>query len=189
MCVFDMRPDGLPALARVLWLRYSVESMRGRPQIVGHTTLSREVNFMSDTDTTALEQVLVGMADPEIVSLEAQIRAAQLNADETALDMLISDDLLFTGPDGQLGTKAQDIEAYRSGTVRFLAHVPEELRIRRVGANVAITALRAQLTVDVAGNLSRGTYRYTRVWAREDDKTWRVVGGHVSLVRLFDGET
>jgi ketosteroid isomerase-like protein len=144
---------------------------------------------MSDIDTIALEQVVVGIADQEIVRLEARIRAAQLSADVAALHELISNDLLFTGQDGQLGTKAQDIEAYRSGTIKFVAHVPEELRIRRVGANVAIASLRAQLTVDVAGNISRGTYRYTRVWAREDDSTWRVVGGHVSLVSFLDGET
>jgi ketosteroid isomerase-like protein len=143
---------------------------------------------MSDIDTQALEQVVVGMADPEIVSLEARIRAAQLSADITALNDLISDDLLFTGPDGQLGTKAQDMEAYRSGVVKFLAHVPQELRIRRVGANVAIASLRAHLTVDVAGNIARGMYRYTRVWAREDDKRWRVVGGHVSLVNAVGDE-
>jgi ketosteroid isomerase-like protein len=141
---------------------------------------------MDEMDTTALEQVLVGPPDPEIVLLEARIRAAQLGADLAVLQELISDDLLFTGPDGQLGTKAQDIEAYRSGTVRFVAHVPEELHVRRVGADVAITSLRAQLTVDVAGNISRGTYRYTRVWAREDGGTWRVVGGHVSPVNALE---
>ena len=137
---------------------------------------------MDDIDTQPLEQVLVGNADREIVLLEARIRAAQLEADLAALEDLISEDLLFTGPDGQLGTKEQDMEAYRSGTVRFMAHVPEELRIRRVGAEVAIASLRARLTVNVAGNLSHGTYRYTRVWAREEDRTWRVVGGHVSQV-------
>ena len=143
---------------------------------------------MSDIDTSVFEKVLVGNADQEIVKLEARIRAAQLSADVTALNELLSDDLLFTGPNGQLGTKAKDIEAYQSGTVKFLGHVPEELRIRRVGANVAIAALLAQLTVDVAGNVSDGTYRYTRVWAREDDQMWRVVGGHVSSVNLLDGE-
>ena len=137
---------------------------------------------MHEIDTGTLDQVLVGGPDREIVVLEARIRAAQLSADLTALDDLISEDLLFTGPDGQLGTKAQDIEAYRSGAVRFIEHIPEELRIRRVGPDVAISSLRAQLTVDVAGNRSRGTYRYTRIWAREDGRTWRVVGGHVSAV-------
>jgi ketosteroid isomerase-like protein len=130
----------------------------------------------------AIETVVVGEADPEIVALEAQIRGAQLGADVAALETLLSDDLLFTGPDGQLGTKAQDLEAHRSGVVRFREHEPEELRVRRVGTDVAIAALRTRLAVDVAGKLSRGTYRYTRVWAREDGGRWRVVGGHVSLV-------
>src|SRR5262249_41541790 len=90
--------------------------------------------------------------------------------------------LLFTGPDGQLGTKAQDLDAHGSGIVRFREHEPEELRVRRVGANVAVTALRARLTVEVAGAPVRGTYRYPRVGARGDGRTWRVVGGHVSAV-------
>lgn|SRR5574339_430503 len=143
---------------------------------------------MNDIDTRAFEQVLAGIRDQEIVSLEARIRAAQLHADLTALNELISDNLLFTGPDGQLGTKAQDIEAYRSGTVKFLAHIPQELRVRRVGEDVAISSLRAQLTVEVVGNISQGMYRYTRIWARENDKVWRVVGGHVSLVNALDDQ-
>ena len=133
-------------------------------------------------DGTELEAVLVGAGDAEIVALEAALRAAQLAADVPALARLISDDLLFTGPDGQLGTKAQDLEAHESGVVRFRSHVPEELRIRRVGADVVVTALRARLDVEVAGTVVRGTYRYTRVWAREGDGQWRVVGGHVSEV-------
>jgi hypothetical protein len=143
---------------------------------------------MSTMDSIALEQALVGNPDQEIVILEARIRSAQLSADISALHELISDNLLLMGPDGQLGTKAQDIEAYRSGVVKFLAHVPEELSIRRVGANVAITSLRAQLTAEVAGNISRGMFQYTRVWAREDDQIWRVVGGHVSSVNTLDGD-
>ena len=135
-----------------------------------------------ETSPALMQTALVGAPDPEIVACEVQIRAAQLTADVAALDGLISEELLFTGPDGQLGTKAQDLEAHASGLVRFREHVPEELRIRRVGANIAVTALRARLAVEVAGTLHRGTYRYTRVWAREDGAAWRVVGGHVSAV-------
>ena len=131
--------------------------------------------------TSAMEAALVGAADPEIVALEERIRDAQLDGDVVALQRLIADELLFTGPDGQLGTKAQDLEAHASGVVRFRAHEPEELRIRRVGPDVAVSALRARLAVEVAGTLTRGTYRYTRVWAREGG-AWRVIGGHVSEV-------
>ena len=135
-----------------------------------------------DPNATAMEAVLIGPADPEIVACEAAIRAAQLNADISALDRLIADDLLFTGPDGHLGTKKQDLDAHASGVVRFRSHEPEELRIRRVSEDVAISALRARLVVEVGGVTVRGTYRYTRVWAREAGEDWRVVGGHVSEV-------
>jgi ketosteroid isomerase-like protein len=137
---------------------------------------------VSTLDDSGLQGVLVGEADPGIVAGEAQLRAAQLAADVEALDRLLADDLLFTGPDGQLGTKRQDLEAHGSGAVRFRLHEPEELRVRRVGPDVAIAALRTRLAVEVAGMLVRGTYRYTRVWARGPDGDWRVVGGHVSAV-------
>ena len=140
---------------------------------------------MREPDVALLAGVLVGDADPEfvreIVACEARIRAAQLDADVAALDALIADALLFTGPDGALGTKAEDLAAHASGAVRFRAHEPEELRVRRVGADVAVSALRARLTVEVGGTTIAGTYRYTRVWAREGG-AWRVVGGHVSPV-------
>ena len=137
---------------------------------------------MASPDVAAMQRVLAGPADPQIVACEAALRQAQLAADAGALDRLIADELLFTGPDGQLATKAQDLEAHRSGTVRVLEHEPEELRVRRVGADVAVAALRARLVVRVAGTLVRGTVRYTRVWAREGGGPWRVVGGHVSAV-------
>jgi len=141
---------------------------------------------MREGDVAAMRAVLLGDAGPgvaEIVAREAELRAAQLAADTAALDRLIAEELLFTGPDGQLGTKAQDLAAHGSGVVRFREHEPEELRVRHVGDDVVLTALRARLAVEVAGTLRRGTYRYTRVWARERGGAWRVVGGHVSEVQ------
>ena len=125
------------------------------------------------------ESVLVGFEDPEVITLEAALRSAQLAADISALDRLISADLLFTGPDGQLATKADDLAAHASGAVRIREHTPLELKIRRVGEDVALVCLRAQLTVEVPGATVQGSYRYTRVWAREQG-VWRIVGGHVA---------
>jgi ketosteroid isomerase-like protein len=141
----------------------------------GYGTLGR--------DSQPLHTVLLGQPAPEIVAVEAQLRAAQLAGNVAALESLISEDLLFTGQDGQLGSKAQDIEAHRSGFFRFRSHQPEELRVSWVRPDVAVSSLRAKLSVEVAGSLIEGTFRYTRVWALEADGSWRVVGGHVSEVQ------
>lgn len=135
---------------------------------------------MSNVDVHALESVSVGVADREILELEAALRAAQLGADVEALDRLISEELLFTGPDGRLATKAEDLEAYRSGAIRMREHAPEELRISRISADVAVVALRTRLTVEVSGQLVSGVYRYTRIWGRKQGGPFRIVGGHVA---------
>ena len=121
------------------------------------------------------------MIDARIAALEAELRAAQLAGDVATLDRLIDDDLLFTGPDGQLASKADDLAAHRSGVVRFRSHEPEDMRVRQVGADVAIVALRTRLAVVVNGVEIAGTYRYTRIWNRAGG-SWRIVGGHVSEV-------
>lgn len=120
--------------------------------------------------------------DEEILHLEARLRAAQLTADVRALDALIAEDLLFAGPDGALATKAMDLAAHASGSIRFQQHEPEALQVRRVGVDCAVASLRARLVVVVAGAEVSGTFRYTRVWAREADRQWRVVAGQVSAV-------
>jgi uncharacterized protein (TIGR02246 family) len=123
------------------------------------------------------------MSDVEIATLEAELRAAQLNADVAALDRLIAEDLLFTGPDGALATKGDDLAAYREGVMRVSTHEPEELRVRRVGTDVVIVALRARMVGTYAGAPFAVTARYTRIWAREDGQ-WRIAGGHVSVVPI-----
>lgn len=122
------------------------------------------------------------VGDPEIAALEEELRAAQLAGDVAALDRLIADDLLFTGPDGQLATKAQDLASHASGAVRFREHQPEELRIWTVNGDVRVVSLRTRLVVEVSGTEFSGTYRYTRVWARENNGPWRIAAGHVSAV-------
>jgi ketosteroid isomerase-like protein len=132
-------------------------------------------------DPKRLEFRTVPRRDADIAALEAELRAAQLTADVAALDRLISDNLLFTGPDGVLATKADDLTAYREGIMRVATHEPEELHVRHVGAGVALVALRARMTGSYAGTPFAGVASYTRVWAREAGG-WRIVGGQVSVV-------
>ncbi len=164
------------------WLSRSSRSLQLKQPRLAPALLCKRRCYplrMTSANTDAFMKVVVGPVDHEIIALEADIRAAQLAADVDALDRLISEDLLFTGPDGNLATKQQDLDSHRSGAVRILEHEPIELRVRRVGDNVAIVALHARMAAAINGTIVRGNFRYTRVWAREDG-AWRVVGGHVA---------
>jgi hypothetical protein len=58
----------------------------------------------------------------EIETLRAAdrlLQAAQLAGDADALDRLIDDRLVFTGPDGRLYSKQDDLDLQRSGGQRL----------------------------------------------------------------------
>ena len=57
---------------------------------------------------------------------ERRLQAAQLASDVPALTELLDDSLLFTGPDGGLYTKEDDLNAHRSGH-QVLHKVEEEV--------------------------------------------------------------
>jgi ketosteroid isomerase-like protein len=122
------------------------------------------------------------MIDERIAALEEELRAAQLASDVATLDRLISGDLLFTGPDGRLASKHDDLAAHRGGIIRMRTHEPEDMRMRRVGDDVVVVALRTRVAGEYAGQPFDGIVRYTRVWARETDGEWRIVAGHVAPV-------
>ncbi len=122
-----------------------------------------------------------------IQQLESELRAAQLNSDVTTLDRLIDDALLFTGPDGALATKADDLAMHRDCVVQFTSHEPRNLQWISVTDEVVVVALQARLAGRFHEAEFAGDFRYTRVWARRND-AWRVVAGHVSAINDPDAQ-
>jgi ketosteroid isomerase-like protein len=121
------------------------------------------------------------MAD-EIQQLEERLRRAMLDGDAAALDSLLDDRILFTGPDGgvMIG-KADDLDAYRSGRMKVASHEPSELRVERHGDDAAVVSVRVALAGEFRGQPFQGSYRYTRFYLRRGG-AWRIVGGGVTPV-------
>ena len=120
------------------------------------------------------------VAEASLRACEASLRAAQLAGDVPALERLLDDALVFTGPDGAVYGKQDDLDAHRSGAIRISRLDPSEERIQRFGS-IAIVSVRMEMAGAFKGTPFGGPFRYTRVWCARPDG-WRIVAGHVSAV-------
>ena len=119
--------------------------------------------------------------DHPILKFEDALVRAQLSADVAALDRLLDDELRFSGLDGALFCKADDLAAHRSGALRVTRMVPKERHITSLGDVVVVSVLMDAEAL-VGGVARSAVLRYTRVWRRRGNG-WQIVAGHMSEVR------
>jgi ketosteroid isomerase-like protein len=119
-------------------------------------------------------------SEASLHACESALRQAQLAGDVRELDRLVDDALVFTGPNGAVYGKKDDLDAHRRGLVRITRLDPSEERIQRFG-DIAVVSVRMEMSGTFEGKVFAGPFRYTRVWRAGADG-WRIVAGHVSAV-------
>jgi ketosteroid isomerase-like protein len=118
-----------------------------------------------------------------IERLEEKLRQAMLDSDLPILDELIADDLIFTMHTGLVVDKQYDLDAHRSGMHKFTKVEIDDRQILNYG-NFAVVAVKTYLAGIHDRQAFSGTYRFTRVWAKRQER-WQIVAGHVcQLVSL-----
>ena len=120
------------------------------------------------------------LSDASLLACEAALRQAQLTSNVQELDRLVDDALVFTGPNGALYGKQDDLDAHRRGLIRITRLEPSEERVQRFG-HIAVVSVRMEMSGTFEGAPFAGPFRYTRVW-RAHENGWRIVAGHVSAV-------
>ncbi|GIF12777.1 nuclear transport factor 2 family protein [Actinoplanes teichomyceticus] len=117
----------------------------------------------------------------DLLAAERRLQDAQRAGDVDELDRLLDDRLVAIGPDGGRYTKADDLDAYRSGSsvIGELAQVSlESLVVGTTGVTFVVC--------DVAGTFEGAPFgarvRYTRTWAYQEGVGWRVVAAHIAQV-------
>jgi hypothetical protein len=91
----------------------------------------------------------------------------------TGPDRLLDDTVVYTGPDGRVISKEQDLQAYRSGALGITSFVVHELDASVNGRN-GTTRVRAAVTGEMDGQSFTVRLRYVRDWI-EMGGSWRVV--------------
>ena len=119
-------------------------------------------------------------SEASLRACEAALRRAQVASDVGELDRLVEDSLVFTGPNGAVYSKNDDLDAHRRGLIRITRLEPSEERIQLFG-HIAVVSVRMEMSGTFEGVAFAGPFRYTRVWRAIGD-SWRIVAGHVSAV-------
>jgi ketosteroid isomerase-like protein len=115
-----------------------------------------------------------------IEKYEEALRAAMLTNDVEALADLLDDRLVFTGPDGRVFSKDDDLSVHRNKLLRLDQLDLNETQIHRIGALI-LTTTKATLSGHFGSTPFDGTFAYTRLW-RPSGALWRVVAGHAAKI-------
>jgi hypothetical protein len=117
----------------------------------------------------------------ELREAERRLQAAQLASDVSALDRLLDERLVFTGPDGNHYTKQDDLRVHRSGE-QVMTRVSEEELTVLVAGRTGVTWFLGTLAGTIKGTPFTARVRYTRTWIYDDEHGWRLLAAHVSSV-------
>jgi ketosteroid isomerase-like protein len=119
--------------------------------------------------------------EEDLLAAERRLQAAQLASDVAALDELIDDRLVFTGPDGKLYRKQDDLHVHRTGQ-QVLTRVDEEEVEVLVAGDLGVTWFLGRLAGTFGGEAFDWRMRYTRTWHRDPGGAWKIVAAHGSAV-------
>lgn len=117
----------------------------------------------------------------QVEQLEQVWRTAELNADATAMDKLLSDDFVGITMTGQVVTKTQQLERLRRRTTVLSKIDLKVEHVKLIGMTAIVQSL-AQVDGSNEGTPMHGTFRYTRVYSRQPSGAWQITNFEATRV-------
>ena len=122
---------------------------------------------------SALAWAQGGNVEQSIKALTEQGRQATLKGDVATVDKLLADDFIGIDPAGGTSTKAQVLELFKSGKVKYEAIEISDMKVRVYGGTALVNT-----TANVKGHVGdidiSGQYRGVRVWVKRKGQ-WQSV--------------
>jgi ketosteroid isomerase-like protein len=120
-------------------------------------------------------------ARQQIEELEQQWRVATLTSDSASMDRLLSDDYVGISWNGQVNTKAMQLDRTRTHAFALSRLDLSDERVKVVG-NVAIVTATANVEGSIEGSPMGGIFRYTRVYERMPSGVWKITNFEATRV-------
>ncbi len=122
------------------------------------------------------------MERQQVEVLEHQWEQAMLADDVPTMDKLLSDDYLGVTTAGALVTKSQQLDRMRNRQIMVTKLQTTESRIKLIGHIAIVTSL-AEVQAQADGKQVEGSFRYTRVYQRLQNGSWRITSFEATRVQ------
>lgn len=122
-----------------------------------------------------------GMTEQKVLQLEHDWANADVKADTAAIERLEAADFVFTGPDGMVTGKSDDLNDLKTGNFKADAIDLTDLKTRIYGNAAVITGKVTLKNCKWRGKDISGDYRFTDVWAKVNGN-WQVVASQSAAV-------
>jgi ketosteroid isomerase-like protein len=115
-----------------------------------------------------------------LMQMERDWFDAYVKRDAAALERIEADDYMTVDPSGMVSTKAQDIDAIKSGKLAFQSGTFDDMKVRVYGDAAVVTA-RVVIKGSYMGQDISGAYRGTDVFVKRGGR-WQAVSSHVTRI-------
>jgi ketosteroid isomerase-like protein len=122
-----------------------------------------------------------GMTEQKVIQLEHDLAIADVKADMAVVERLEAADYVFTGPNGMLTGKSDDLNDLRTGNFKADAVDLNDLKARVYGNAAVVTGKATLKNCKWRGKDISGDYRFTDVWAKVNGN-WQVVASQSAAV-------
>lgn len=118
----------------------------------------------------------------EILKLEELRNQAVLHGDVAALDQMTSDDYTFITLRGEMRTKQEILNGFKSESFHYDSREISDLKVRVYGSNTAVVTGRSMQKGTENGKDYSGDYLFTRVYVKQNGR-WLTVALQATLIR------
>ena len=108
-----------------------------------------------------------GGAQAELEKLEKERADAVVKGDTAALDKMTADDYMLTDVNGKMRSKAETMEAIKSGAIKITSNDIEDVKVHVYG-NTAVVTGRSNAKGTIDGKDIEGPVRFTRVYVKRN---------------------
>ena len=118
-------------------------------------------------------------AENDVLQFEREACKAFLDADPAALERVLTADFTLTLSNGEISTRADEINELRSGKVQYDIFENYDMKARLYGDNTAVVLGKTRVKGTSEGKQFDRVVQFTDTLIKRDGR-WQLAAGHVS---------